>query len=161
MQVTDIWMIAAYGGGSTVNTTTYYAVEPAHHPEQLPEGFDMLGRDISSYTGVLTPAETRAPSVLAPPPEWSETAARARWLVYHSLWTAVSTVSVRLGGSPWGNVRSIADGVGTDSTGLPISGPRYRSALCTPLGIMRYLNAFVTKVHFREGPIIMESDYEV
>ena len=54
------------------------------------------------------------------PPPHDQVAARARWLVYHSLWSSVGTVSVRLGGKPWGNVRSIADGVDQNSTGLPV-----------------------------------------
>ena len=58
----------------------------------------------------------RGAAVVAPPP-WSDTAARARWLVSHSMWSAISTTSVRLKGAPWGNVRSIADAV--SSTGKP------------------------------------------
>ena len=41
-------------------------------------------------------------------------------LVYNSLWTSVGTISVHLNGKPWGNVRSVADGVGANSTGLPV-----------------------------------------
>ena len=41
-------------------------------------------------------------------------------LVYNSLWTSVGTISVQLNGKPWGNVRSVADGVGANSTGLPV-----------------------------------------
>jgi YHS domain-containing protein len=57
--------------------------------------------------------------VRSAPPPWNQTAARARWLVYHSLWASVGTVSVHLNGLPWGNVRSVADGNGANSTGLP------------------------------------------
>ena len=55
----------------------------------------------------------------APPPA-SKPAARARWLVANSMWTVVSTVSVHLPGKPWANVRSMADGTGKNSTGLPV-----------------------------------------
>ena len=99
-------------------------------------------------------APVRVPTLSLAPPPWARYAARARWLVYHSVWTAISTVSVRLHGAPWGNIlgwkkhgraliknvvclklfdclffnsvfanpgniRSTADGVGKNSTGLP------------------------------------------
>ena len=49
-----------------------------------------------------------------------ETVARARWIVTHSLWTTISTWSVRLDGKPWGNIRSIVDGATvSNGTGLP------------------------------------------
>ena len=38
-------------------------------------------------------------------------------LMYHSNWCALGTSSVRLKGAPWGNVRSLADGIGENSTG--------------------------------------------
>ena len=37
-------------------------------------------------------------------------------LMYHSSWCALGTNSVRLT-APWGNVRSMADGLGKNSTG--------------------------------------------
>jgi hypothetical protein len=45
-----------------------------------------------------------------------------RWLVARSTWGVLSTVSVRLEGAPWGNVRSISDGLATytSSTGVPL-----------------------------------------
>jgi len=45
---------------------------------------------------------------------------QAARLVYNSLWTSIGTISVHLNGKPWGNVRSVADGVGANSTGLPV-----------------------------------------
>ena len=62
-------------------------------------------------------AASAAASAASAPPAWNETASRARWLVYHSLWASIGTVSVHLKGRPWGNVRSVADGVGANSTG--------------------------------------------
>ena len=61
--------------------------------------------------------DKKSAAVEEAPPPWKDTAARARWLVSHSMWTAISTTSVRLKGAPWGNVRSIADAV--SSTGEP------------------------------------------
>jgi hypothetical protein len=104
LHVTDVWMIANYGGGTPVTPANYYAAKPVHH--QAP-GF-----------GPPPPPPPPVPAVAAPP-AWNQTAARARWLVYNSLWTAVSTRSMRLHGEPWSNIRSIADGVGENSTGLP------------------------------------------
>ena len=77
-----------------------------------------FGIQLSRISAVALPAA--APSHIRGPPPHDQVAARARWLVYHSLWSSVATVSVRLGGKPWGNVRSIADGIGTNSTGLPV-----------------------------------------
>lgn len=105
LHVTDVWMIANYGGGTPVTPTSYYAATPKHHQATSEEENRLVAKH---------PEDT----VSAPPP-WNQTAARARWLVYNSLWTAVSTRSVRLQGKPWGNIRSIADGVGENSTGLP------------------------------------------
>jgi hypothetical protein len=104
MKIRDIWMIASYGGGSTVQPADYYKAKPKHHPAE-------------SIAAPIPPPV--ANFVMGAPPPWNHTAARARWLVYNSLWTAVSTVSVRLNGAPWGNIRSVADGVGPNSTGLP------------------------------------------
>ena len=55
------------------------------------------------------------------PPPWNATAQRARWLVYHGTWATVTTLSTRqeTSGKAWGNVRSLADGVGKNSSGLP------------------------------------------
>ena len=108
MNITDIWMIANYGGGSTVPVSDYFAAKPKHHP---------AADDAHSLA--------MQPTISTPPP-WNHTAARARWLVYNSLWTAVSTISAGSSsyrqvpaGSPWGNVRDVADGVGANSSGLP------------------------------------------
>lgn len=105
LHVTDVWMIANYGGGSAVTPAAYYKAQPKHH-----QALD---------TQLAAAAHPEEVAITAPPPAWNQTAARARWLVYNSLWTAISTQSVRLKGAPWGNVRSIADGVGANSTGLP------------------------------------------
>ena len=68
------------------------------------------------------PPHTSALGFPGPRPPWNETATRARWLVYHSIWSVVSTSSTRqpTAGRAWGNVRSIADGMKANSTGLPV-----------------------------------------
>eukprot|EP00746_Dinoflagellata_sp_MGD_P019683 gnl/MRDRNA2_/MRDRNA2_145766_c0_seq1.p1 gnl/MRDRNA2_/MRDRNA2_145766_c0~~gnl/MRDRNA2_/MRDRNA2_145766_c0_seq1.p1 ORF type:complete len:300 (+),score=37.77 gnl/MRDRNA2_/MRDRNA2_145766_c0_seq1:50-901(+) len=109
--ISDIWMIDFYGGGASITPKMYYAATPK--------------RNVPSWPPVSRPsigAATLAslPSRSALPPPWHQTAQRARWLVYHSLWASVGTISVHLHGKPWGNVRSIADGVGENSTGLPV-----------------------------------------
>jgi hypothetical protein len=104
MIISDIWMISSYGGGAKIKPSDYYHAKPKHHPESGAK------EEISTSYG---------PGTSTPPPAWNQTAARARWLVYNSLWTTISTVSVMLNGRPWGNVRSIADGVGANSSGLP------------------------------------------
>ena len=70
----------------------------------------------------VAPPHTSALGFPGPRPPWNETATRARWLVYHSIWAVVSTSSTRqpTAGRAWGNVRSIADGMKANSTGLPV-----------------------------------------
>lgn len=54
-------------------------------------------------------------------PDFGDDAAgHARWLVAKSLWTTISTVSSKEEGAPFGNIRSVADGVCfLGSSGLP------------------------------------------
>eukprot|EP00931_Biecheleriopsis_adriatica_P116383 TRINITY_DN92025_c0_g1_i1.p1 TRINITY_DN92025_c0_g1~~TRINITY_DN92025_c0_g1_i1.p1 ORF type:complete len:491 (+),score=62.64 TRINITY_DN92025_c0_g1_i1:15-1487(+) len=105
LQLHDIWMIDFYGGGQLVEVSAFLAAEPKHSvPHQ-------------GHAHSIMHAKSGAP---VPVPPWNRTAARARWLVYHSLWGSIGTNSVRLGGLPWGNVRSVTDGVGKTSTGLPV-----------------------------------------
>lgn len=101
LTISDIWMIDFYGGGQGVTPELFKKAVPKNNRPSWPPS-----------------APTHAPHVArTSPPPWNQTAARARWLVEHSMWTAVSTTSVHLKGSPWGNVRSTADAVG--STGVP------------------------------------------
>ena len=111
LKLSDIWMIDSYGGGSMVAPKDFLAAEPKNNRPKWPPSAQTAAR-------TMTRTRTRV-SGAEPPPPWNQTAARARWLVAHAMWTAISTVDVRIKGSPWGNVRSIADGVGADSTGLP------------------------------------------
>lgn len=105
LAVEEIWMIDFYGGGAAgLTAKLYYAAKPRHNVPHWPP------------TAAATSTSASTASV---PPPWSEPAKRARWLAYHSLWASVGTVSVHLHGKPWGNVRSVADGVGANSTGLP------------------------------------------
>jgi hypothetical protein len=104
LNIQDIWMIDSYGGGSNVAPAEFLKVKPRNNRPKS-------SRQLLATRHPATPGDV--------PPPWNQTAARARWLVSHATWTSVGTVDVRLEGSPWGNVRSIADGVGTASTGLP------------------------------------------
>lgn len=116
MNIKNIWMISSYGGGATIEPAKYYKAKPIHHPEPEPRVATTTTVPITNVIGKTT--DTTVAITTAPPP-FNQTAARARWLVYNSLWTAVSTVSIMLDGKPWGNVRSVADGVGSNSSGLP------------------------------------------
>lgn len=111
LSITDVWMIDFYGGGGSVDLELYRTVEPKHSVPSWPPHGALLAAE---------PAPEGAPRLSWVPPPATQPAARARWLVYNSMWTAVSTVSVRLQGRPWANVRSMADGVGTNSTGRPV-----------------------------------------
>jgi len=103
----DLWMIDFYGGASLIDPKAYLAATPRHN---VP-GWGQEAR--------LAAAAPKASVAGAAPPPWNHTAARARWLVYHAIWGSVGTHSVRLH-QPWGNVRSVADGVGANSSGLPV-----------------------------------------
>jgi len=43
----------------------------------------------------------------------------ARYIVHNTLWGTVSTTSVSLNGTPFGNVQSFSDGTVDNSTGVP------------------------------------------
>ena len=117
LSVENIWQIYFYGGGSSVTPKEYFAATPEHDTPSWPPG-----RRMEEETNALITAHH--PQITSTPPPWNQTAARARWLVYHSIWTSIGTISVgssgTIKGSPWGNIRSVADGMLTNSTGLPI-----------------------------------------
>jgi hypothetical protein len=102
LKLKDIWMIDWYGGGVGVTVADLLAATPRDSRPKWPPhvGHAVFGTK-------------------EPPPPWKDTAARARWLAAHATWAALSTTSVHLKGSPWANVRSVADGIGINSTGLP------------------------------------------
>ena len=97
----DIWILDAYGGGQVVKLSDFLSAKPKH------------------TTPWEVPFRVNGEPWVTPPP-YFRPAQRARWLVYHSIWGTVSTKSVHLHGAPWGNARSVADGVGANSTGLPV-----------------------------------------
>ncbi|KAG4202834.1 hypothetical protein ERO13_A05G361700v2 [Gossypium hirsutum] len=55
----------------------------------------------------------------SPKPDRDNAAGYARWLVSQGSWGILSTISMELGGSPFGNVVSFSDGVVDKSTGIP------------------------------------------
>jgi len=114
--ISDIWMIAFYGGGGAIKPKMYYAVKPKHNVPSWPPALLPL----QFFTGAMALAHQTTWSITTPWHEMHQTAQHARWLVYHSIWASVGTISVHLHSKPWGNVRSIADGVGKNSTGLPV-----------------------------------------
>lgn len=52
-------------------------------------------------------------------PDPSDARATARWLVSQNLWGVLSTISVDLGGAPFGNVVSFSDGPAGQGSGIP------------------------------------------
>lgn len=110
IDITDLWMIANYGGGGAVDVSTYHTSTPVHHAAK---GFP--NKDSSKVVGLET-LKSNDSAI----PDAQDAAARARWLVSNSLWTTISTSSVHLGGKPWGNIRSVVDGKSLEvSKGLP------------------------------------------
>lgn len=117
----DLWMIANYGGGVKINVEDYQSAILTHHQSLMHYGTKFIhlpeGRAVKT-TGVES-FKTKLESIKVP--DWSMKVERSRWVVAHSLWSTVSTISVRLDGSAWGNIRSIVDG-GTyeESSGKPV-----------------------------------------
>jgi len=110
--ISDLWMIYSYGGGSVFSPEEFYSTEPKRHTHGKPieDGKDLM--EMMGNTGNLKKD---------PVPQWDKKVERARWIVNKSLWTTISTISVHLNGSPWGNIRSVVDGVSLESsTGKPI-----------------------------------------
>lgn len=123
VDLTDIWMIDTYGGGAIIDRTLYYSSAPVHNLPwqrrgQLPA--PSIPEDKEERLKELALGDNT--TQLGHMPPWNERVARARWLVARSTWGVLSTVSVRLDGAPWGNVRSISDGLAAESsaTGVPV-----------------------------------------
>lgn len=54
-----------------------------------------------------------------PPPEWTEKPKMARYLAHYADWCVMSSLSVKYGGLPFGDLMSFADGLMANSTGTP------------------------------------------
>lgn len=132
LQPTDVWMLDTYGGGGSVPLDEYAEACPKDSRGKWPPGEKAAP---ASGIGPLFLHTYRVPNwdiMHSPSPaqEYAQghgctgfelsPAGHARWLVYRATWASVSTLSVRLGGAAWGNVRSLADGVEHNSTGLPV-----------------------------------------
>ena len=109
--ISDMWMIDFYGGAQAIAPTDYFNAKPNHNVPKWPP------TTVEATAAVTAKAKAAA----VDPPPWNATAQRARWLVYHGTWATVTTLSTRkeTSGKAWGNVRSLADGVGKNSSGLP------------------------------------------
>lgn len=107
LDVHDVWMISNYGGGGVIPVDDYKAASPKHHPKF----FTMTTKDFGKRVALVKDEV----------PDWDKKVERARWIVAKSLWITVSTISVRLQGSAWGNIRSVVDGSSyKESTGKPV-----------------------------------------
>ena len=113
----DVWMIDFYGGGAHIPPEEYYAATPRHNVPPC----------AASTAATAATTTATAAAATAPPARDRSSASLARWLVYHSGWSSLGTVSVRLGGRPWSNVRSVADGAAP-----PPSRPRPSCFTCPP-----------------------------
>lgn len=81
LDITDVWMIANFGGGGFMDVGAYDSAEPNHHP---------VGSGESE-------APKNVPQSELSMPEWSHKVARARWVVYNALWTTRKSHFRRLG----------------------------------------------------------------
>jgi len=132
----DVWMIDFYGGGAHIPPEEYYAATPRHN----------VPPSAASTAATAATTTATAAAATAPPARDRSSASLARWLVYHSGWSSLGTVSVRLGGRPWSNVRSVADGLGANSTGkpvlyLPFPDPSYRDIEAEPRASLSFSQA--------------------
>jgi len=103
LDISDVWMIANFGGGGYIDTSDYKTSDPIHHP----------------FKGFRS-RRTDEKQVNVRPDFGDDAAGHARWLVGQSLWTTISTVSTKDEGNAFGNIRSVVDGACfLSSTGLP------------------------------------------
>jgi hypothetical protein len=108
------WMLANFGGGSSISRELYESVKATPHSIE------------GGTTVYVPPSQDGSDGIPSDMPFWTHHAARARWVVHHSMWTTVSTINSRNEGEPivsFGNVRSVTDLSGLtlpSSSGLPV-----------------------------------------
>jgi hypothetical protein len=128
LDLDDVWMLDTYGGGGSVPLDEYFAVQPKNSRAQWPPAAEappahgpwlsfLHTHALLNWGFVASPAPTHGAACTS---FEASPGGRARSLVNRATWASVSTLSVRLGGAAWGNVRSLADGVENNSTGLPV-----------------------------------------
>ncbi|KAL1357131.1 hypothetical protein HN51_009117 [Arachis hypogaea] len=64
-------------------------------------------------------AHRRSMLSISKKPDPNDAIATARWLVSQNFWAVLNTISIDLGGAPWGNVVSFSDGIPDQGTGIP------------------------------------------
>jgi len=125
LTIYDVWMISNYGGGSNIQVNDYLTAIPKHHPHYY-IGMSMSTTSLKNNNNSVGNSQNDSLIIFKNDkdntvPDWDKKVERARWVVGHSLWTTVSTISVRLNGSAWGNIRSVVDGESyKESTGKPV-----------------------------------------
>mmetsp|Transcript_22527 Transcript_22527/g.25176 ORF Transcript_22527/g.25176 Transcript_22527/m.25176 type:complete len:474 (+) Transcript_22527:11-1432(+) len=125
LTIYDAWLISNYGGGSIIQIDDYLSAFPKHHPHYS-TGMSMSTLSLQNNKNSVRNSQNDSFIILKNDndnsfPDWDKKVERARWVVGHSLWTTVSTISVRLNGSAWGNIRSVVDGESYQKcTGKPV-----------------------------------------
>jgi len=104
MKISSIWMIANFGGGNDVTPDEYHSAEVEVHIIEGGSQIDSIAVDDKEV------------------PAWDDYAARSRWVVHHSLFSTISTLSdADADSDAFGNIRSITDGDSlSSSSGRPI-----------------------------------------
>lgn len=103
MKISSIWMIANFGGGNDVTPDEYHSAEVEVHNIEGGSQIDSIAVDDKEV------------------PAWDDYVARSRWVVHHSLFSTISTLSDTADADAFGNIRSITDGDSlSSSTGRPI-----------------------------------------
>jgi hypothetical protein len=103
MKISSIWMIANFGGGNDVTPDEYHSAEVEVHIIEGGSQIDSIAVDDKEV------------------PAWEDYVARSRWVVHHSLFSTISTLSDTADADAFGNIRSITDGDSlSSSTGRPI-----------------------------------------
>lgn len=77
----DVWMIANYGGGGTIDVKDYQTVKPKHHPRD-----GRLANELEKESKV-SEGDNLESFQDEDVPDWDKKVERARWVVAHSLWT--------------------------------------------------------------------------
>lgn len=104
MKISSIWMIANFGGGNDVTPDEYHSAEVEVHIIEGGSQIDSIAVDDKEV------------------PAWDDYVARSRWVVHHSLFSTISTLSdADADSDAFGNIRSITDGDSlSSSSGRPI-----------------------------------------
>lgn len=97
LDISNIWLLDGFGGAADLPVADYTKAS-------IPD-------DVPVINASHTPSHSK-------PHFWHKTNI-ARWALHESRWASLGTTSIHLDGVAWGNVISVSDGHGDNSSGIP------------------------------------------